>query len=508
MKWFIVLLLPMGVWGSEIPTGPQSWFDSTTMTRRWQAGGESSNYDSAGTWRAIEPSWVATDSGWQVTKGAYRTTVDSQGTIRYTVKGHTLGMRPLKLVWFKPADSTWVDISTFSANNFILQDDRLGAINPFGIGVHVEYHYRPDAFSQRFRFSANARNNLKTSYQAQGDNTLWLGTVTRLDVSQINMSLRRLGQIFNGGDIGERTKLELRGDSVTIVNNPVVFLGQRPSDTGMPYRQAVKRRFVKKGDFWYLVELVNPRKMAQAPAGELWHSADWSAGQTAAAMKATTLRSGSTNANYGAWNGIRLDNQGGSNDDFALFQPATDGSTGGYTQDSCYLHIYYANWWDPLTTDSVEIEGRILKRTWGEGDNTSGAADAGECSWDSSVTGTTAWSTAGATHTDDRENDIAAMDTIPYAPSNGDEFILPIIGDTDVRGAIDYGVHVEVTTITGYVSGIGITSDDDGTAGTRPYMEFWESAAGGAVEAVLEVHSATGARVVHGPGTPGAQGGP
>jgi len=48
-------------------------------------------------------------------------------------------------------------------------------------------------------------------------------------------------------------------------------------------------------------------------------------------------------------------------------------------------------------------------------------------------------------------------------------------------------------------------------AGYENYVLVWYTTSGGApaaVEVVLEVHSASGARVVHGPGTPGAQGGP
>jgi hypothetical protein len=148
--------------------------------------------------------------------------------------------------------------------------------DPFGVGVDIRFHYDPLRFAQRYEFTQAARDTLKALWQIEGDNTLKIATIMRIDLDSMNISLRRLGKIFTGGDLGDHDVLELRGQTYSVyqmpswvypdnINNPI------EGNPGVDI--AVNRRVVKTGGAWYLAEVVDPVKMNQRALGTIMHDA-------------------------------------------------------------------------------------------------------------------------------------------------------------------------------------------------------------------------------------------
>lgn len=262
----LLLLWVSAIQAAPVPTGPRS------TTNSFSFGGDILNYDSAGTWKPIDPNWQFVDSGLQVTKGPYSAFVDTaNGKIWYGYKNHYIGMEPFRLIWFRPADSTWTTIANADINMFVVGENDVTVPDPFGLGVELTYEYNPTQFFQGYTYTVAALDTLKKLYQAQGDNTLWFANVIRLDLSRTNASLKKLAQAFSGGELGDEDILTLEMDSASVYYEPsdvvwngIDFLNQK--------QFRLRRRVVNIGGTWYMVELINPRQV-DTLSGAIRHQA-------------------------------------------------------------------------------------------------------------------------------------------------------------------------------------------------------------------------------------------
>lgn len=273
MRLLLLLCCAPVLVGAMAPTGPRSYADPNTGQASLQIGGDIVNYHNGSFWDVIDPNWGLTDSGLTVVKGPYSAHIDtSNGKIWYGYKGHYLGLEPFRLIWFRPADSTWTTIANADIDSFVVTGNQVRVPDPFGLGVELDYTYNPSQMFNGYTYTTEARDTLKTLYQAQGDNTLWLANVIRLDISRINMSLKRLGQAFSGGDLDGEDYLDIEMDSSSIAYAPSYLEWSGIDHTHQAFYR-IKRRVVNVGGTWYFVELINPRRV-DTLAGALRHNAE------------------------------------------------------------------------------------------------------------------------------------------------------------------------------------------------------------------------------------------
>ena len=154
-----------------------------------------------------------------------------------------------------------------------------------------------------------------------------------------------------------------------------------------------------------------------------------------------------------------------------LVRMTADPHTGGYTQDICTLFIYIT-----ASTDSGMIRGYVLQRDWGEGAGNNQTAQAGECSWNAALEGTTDWTTAGAQSTaSDRQATPACSLYLPAAASKPAYFALEIAGTHLTQDFFDYGIVLTNDGLGGNYAVIQVISDDNGVEANRPYFNGYES---------------------------------
>lgn len=277
-----------------VPNGPRSSRDPATHINSFHFGGDIVNYDSSGTWKPIQKNWVGSDSGFTVTKGQYSAYVDSSsGKIWYGYKGHYVGLQPFRLIWFRPADSSWTTIASATVEPLVLDSNTLTSPDPFGLGITLNYTYHPSQFFQGYDFPPAARDTLKKLYQAQGDNTLWFANVIQLDLSRVNASMKKLKQAFTGGDLDDNDYLEIAMDSASILYEPTLLEWSNPDFVTQDFYK-LKRRVVNVGGTWYLVELINPRKV-DTLSGTLKHQASITLQETTDNVDAASLYCGQGN---------------------------------------------------------------------------------------------------------------------------------------------------------------------------------------------------------------------
>jgi hypothetical protein len=170
----------------------------------------------------------------------------------------------------------------------------------------------------------------------------------------------------------------------------------------------------------------------------------------------------------------------------ALMRLVNDPRTGGYTQDS--VRIYFAVQGTATGfDDSLRYDWYVLNKTWGEGTKDGVRATSGEVSWDSSQTGTVAWTSQnGAKDAGDHTPTSIAgskwIDSTTWARDTLFDNVLytyvtipssHLTNDFFTKGTVFYiGEQRNTTFVT-----VGWGSDDNtvNTPRRKPFMVGWES---------------------------------
>lgn len=213
-----------------------------------------------------------------------------------------------------------------------------------------------------------------------------------------------------------------------------------------------------------------------------WGASDWggtSWQDHADSMDCTQIAEGATaDDNYGI-STVAIIKEGG--DDIVLLLKIPSGitpdTTAGWTDDSAMIHVFWTSG-SPTALDTLTVYAYVMNRDWGEGTKDAAPAGAGECSWNAAQEGTQDWTTAGASHADDRNPTIVDSFTV-YGEDvvATDEFTITVPGEYVTSDFYNYGVGLFWGTVNaGTWSSMRFDSDEEGTAALRPYIEGWRSA--------------------------------
>lgn len=161
-----------------------------------------------------------------------------------------------------------------------------------------------------------------------------------------------------------------------------------------------------------------------------------------------------------------------------LIRPLKDLRTGGYTDDSAQLVLFWERGEPTSSGETLIVEVFPLKVSFGEGNGCEATTGTGEADWVDRIQGTAQWETGGAQGSGDIYGTVDTV-KVAYQRTKGDQIVISIPG-ASVDAVIDYGLALRVTRTSSGFAGSTFCwfAADDYTSTTsyRPYFTFWESA--------------------------------
>lgn len=120
---------------------------------------------------------------------------------------------------------------------------------------------------------------------------------------------------------------------------------------------------------------------------------------------------------------------------------------------------------------------------WGEGDNNGTTADAGECSGDSNITGTSAWNTdvaegAGTDYNATAEDDGVHADSVILLDGCTTDTVYFWINQSTIKSWLTTNYGILVRYVYKSADGNYVTCRATEYAGDRPWAKFWYTPAG------------------------------
>jgi len=263
-----------------IPTGERKWLNDANgrVARPMGMEGVPLNYKiDGGAWDHIVLDWIQVNATrWKVVRGRHRAWIETDGGLLLDFPDrfgnrHRLGTRPRWLVKFKTSDRSYDVLATAQAT----APEFGGAVVTFPDifpGIDREVSYFNSNVSDRFIFHQAARDALASAGPWAG---YWLGIVSELDVSVLNLNWRdRIGDFVidtSGRMSADWFECHHNGARVFAIAESSL---RHEGDVDPSVARPVVRKFVvKRNGNFYLIELFDPTAADQLPAGDLYHFA-------------------------------------------------------------------------------------------------------------------------------------------------------------------------------------------------------------------------------------------
>lgn len=278
MRIFLIwLVLVGGCFGQIKPTGVATWVDTVAGTSHGAfgpAGVPTLCYqDDQDEWHFIDDNFeqVGESQTWKSTAGNHRVFADSSGAAIYAVGDHYLGTETTHLIKFNTADSSWEILAVSDPDSVTTDGNRITFWGLFP-GVDKQLQNNPKVFrryNETFIFSQAAREWL--AGEVPWSKRL-LGTVTKLDVDSLNLSLSDIAGQFDIDTLGRLVEdwVKFSEGEATAFWLAKSYL-QCVDSTA--HSIPVHKFLVKKSGNFYLVELFSAITANQLPDGTIWHNA-------------------------------------------------------------------------------------------------------------------------------------------------------------------------------------------------------------------------------------------
>jgi len=267
-----------------IPISARAWMNDEVgrISRPMGMEGVPLNYKiDGGAWDHIVLDWIQVNATrWKVERGRHRAWVETDGGLLLDFPDrsggrHRLGIRPRWLVKFKTSDRSYEAIASESASTPIFSGAAVTFPDVFP-GIDREVSYFNHSVSDRFIFHQSARDALASAGPWAGH---WLGIVSDLDISALNLNWRDgIGDfIIDTGGRLSGTWFDCHKDGERVFALAESRL-RHSADSGVEDRPIVRKFVVKKGGNLYLIELFDPIEANQLPPGDLYHYATFGYG--------------------------------------------------------------------------------------------------------------------------------------------------------------------------------------------------------------------------------------